>query len=246
MSREPADTETPDPELAGLLTSARAESDSTAPDLDALFAQVNASIHRAERRPSFWWQTRPTWLRRGLASVPALLILTTAATLKLRPDFADYPPAQMTVALGTLLCLLGAAIYQALRPLYQPALSTGGKASIALSTLTASLLLALFPPPGEPSLPLAVELPHAIPCFLIGLGTGLPVYVLLRLLDRGSGHPLLPACASALLGTLFLHLACPSRSAAHLLLGHFGVVLLLIPGLGVLPQALRRGSNQRR
>ena len=71
---------------------------------------------------------------------------------------------------------------------------------------------------------------------------GVPVYVALRLLDRGSSATasLLAACAAGLTGNLVLQLHCPVDGVEHLMATHFSVALLFLVGLGLAHLVVRR------
>jgi hypothetical protein len=233
-----------DPELEDWLAQARAdERDAGASmDVDALFGEVSRDIEAAERRPTFWLRTRATWVRRLVAWGAALVVVVVGGVIGLRGDFAEYPPAYMAAAVGALGVLLLLSLHQALRPLHRPPRPRWQRGAIVALTLAATFLLALLSPhdPGaEPSRGLA-EL--GSPCLFYGLLMGVPVYLVLRLLDRRSGPtaPLLAACAAGLAGNLVLQLHCPHRAPEHLVLSHFTVALLFVAGLGLAHLLVRR------
>ena len=226
-----------DPKLEDWLRQARAEDEDAAPpDLDAMFGAVRRDIDQAEKRPSFWLRTRPTWMRRAIAGGAAALVVGLAGALALRGDFADYPTPTMAAALLALGSLLVLALHQALRPLHRPPISPWARAGLVALTLGSTFTVALLSPPEEPTGSLVS------PCLFYGLLMGVPVYFVLRLLDRSAGttSPLLAACAAGLAANLVLQLHCPVDGVEHLMANHFSVALLFVAALWVAHLAARR------
>ncbi|GAB5543075.1 MAG: hypothetical protein SangKO_028350 [Sandaracinaceae bacterium] len=235
----------PEPELERWLSEAReVEGERADPEaLDGMLESVEREIARAEKKPSFWLRTRPTWIRRAIASGAALAVVGLTGALMLREDFHDYPMSYMALALGSLGALLLLSVHQALRPLHRPPLQGARKVGVVAVTLGATLALALFSPheAGEAH----GVLDHVSGCLFFGLLLGVPVYFVLRLLDRGAqATSLLAACAAGLLGNLVLQLHCPRKDPEHLMLAHFSVVLLFVAGLGGAHYLVRRFSRR--
>ena len=226
-----------DPTLEDWLREAR-EGDAAAPppDVDAMLGAVEREIEDAEKKPTFWLRTRPTWMRRAIAAAAAALVVGIGGVLTLRGDFEDYPLPTMVaacVALGSLLVL---ALHQALRPLHRPPLSAWARAGLVALTLGATFTLALLSPPDAPSETLVS------PCLFYGLLMGAPVYLILRLLDRGAGvtSSLLAACAAGLAANLVLQLHCPRDGVEHLMINHASVAVLFLAALAVAHVVARR------
>jgi hypothetical protein len=232
-----------DPKLEEWLAEAREEEGAgPSPDVDAMFAEVTEDIEEAERKPTFWLRTRPTWMRRLIACGAALLVVVLGGVIALRSDFFEYPPVFMAVALGSLGVLLLLSLHQALRPLHRPPMPGWARAGVVALTLTATFLLALLSP-HEPGVEASRGVGEMVsPCLFLGLLMGIPVYLILRLLDRRAGvtAPLLAACAAGLAGNLVLQLHCPRRDLDHLMFAHFAVALLFVAGLGVVHLLVRR------
>lgn len=224
-----------DPELEEWLAGAR-EEEAPRADYDAMLAGVEAKIDEAEKKPSFWLRTRSTAVRRVTAALAALAVIVVGGVLLTRRELGAIDPIHLAVALAALGALLGLSVHAALRPLHRPPPSPLARAATIALTLVSTFLLALLPP-ADASLHVAGDqglLSHVSPCLFYGLLTGLPVYVVLRLLDRGtSAAPLLAACAAGLAGNLVLTLHCPRDDPQHLMLGHFSVALLFVAGLGL-------------
>jgi hypothetical protein len=184
-------------------------------------------------------QTRPTWVRRSTAALAAGLIVFFGGVRALRPDIEDCSPLHLALGLGALVFLLALSAYEALRPLHRPALPPWKSGALIALTLASTFVLALIPPHHGP-VDGAPLLAHVTPCLFTGLLLGLPVYLLLRLLDRGSGAgALLAACAAGLAGDLALQLRCPRTDLEHLMLGHFLVALLFVGGLAAIRRLIR-------
>ena len=233
-----------DPELAAWLAAARdhaardhaARDEAPSADCGAMLDQVEAEIARAEAKPTFWLRTRSTFARRMIAIGAALTMVVVFGVLLAKRELGETSPLHLAVALGALGSLLGLSVHQALRPLHRPPPPRGSSAALTALTLIATLALALVPAMGAHS---HGPLGPVSPCLFYGLLTGLPIYAILRLLDRGSAAPLLASCAAGLVGNLVLSLHCPSEDPEHLMLGHFSVALLFVAGLAIVHRLVR-------
>lgn len=234
-----------DPELEEWLAQAReAEDGPSDVDLDGMLGDVEGQIERAEGSWTFWLESRPTWLRRAVAIAAAVAVVGVGGAMVVRPDIAEQPVAFMAVALGSMGVLLGASLYFALRPLHQPPLPRWLRGVLIGATLASTCALALFAPHEVPEQSAGL-LEHVSPCLFYGLLAGLPVYGLLRLLDRGGATvALLGACAAGLTANLALQLHCPRNDLEHLMAAHFAVVLLFVGGLGVVHWLIERARDR--
>jgi hypothetical protein len=227
----------PDPELEAWLTAAR---DTRAPEADygAMLASLEGEIAKAEKQPAFWLRSRSTTIRRAVAIGAAFSMVAVALLLGLRGDF-DAHPLRIGATLAALALLLALSAHQALRPIHRPPLPQWASAAIVALTIGATFAVALLAPEGE----LGRFPPAVSPCFFYGLLAGLPVYLVLRLLDRGQSGwaaSLLGGCAAGLLGNLVLTLYCPSHDMQHLMFGHAGVAVLFVAGLALVHAVVRR------
>ncbi|MEZ4337801.1 MAG: hypothetical protein R3B82_14375 [Sandaracinaceae bacterium] len=203
-------------------------------DLDAMLGEVEKKMEAADRSWTFWLRSRATWLRRLLAFAAAAAVVGVGGVLTLRANFGELPLAWSATAVTSLAVLLGASLYLALRPLHEPPLMAWKRSALIGTSLVATLALALLAPADAIADDRGL-LAHVTPCLVYGLLTGLPVFLLLRLLDRGrSTVAILAACAGGLTGNLVLSLHCPRNDAEHLMGAHFGVVLLFLGGLGAI------------
>lgn len=206
-----------------------------------MFAAVEARIRDAETRPSFWLRTRSTFARRGAAALAALVVVIVVGVILTRRDFACVDPLHLRIAVAALAALLGLSLHHALRPLHRPPLSGAARAATVVLSLAATFVLARVPPeqarfaPGDEAL-----LSHVSRCLFYGLFMGVPIDLVLRLLDRGSStSALLAACAAGAAGNLVLTLHCPSADTTHLMLGHFLVAVLFVASLGLVHAFVR-------
>lgn len=234
-----------DPQLEEWLAEARDDERAGAPiEVDGMLSELEGRIERADASWSFWLKSRATWVRRGLAIVAVGLVVFLTGALTLRADFGELPLGWIVLMIGSLVTLLGASVFFALRPLHRPPLAGWVRAIVIGLTLASTAALALFAPDAG-ALAQECNLGTVGPCFLYGLLVGLPVYLLLRLLERRarSSLPLITACAAGLTGNLVLQLHCPSTDAEHLMMGHFTVALLFVGGLGVIHTVIQRARG---
>jgi hypothetical protein len=155
----------------------------------------------------------------------------------LRRDITIYPAPRMAVVLVALGLLLLSALVVLLRPLQRPALPPRVAPALAMASIVGALLFALLPEAhhaqrvsmvyGES---IMYQLVRALPCVVIGLMNGLVAYGMFVALNRGdsSQRVALPGIAAGLVAYIVLQLVCPVTGRAHLVLAHFGVLLLLL------------------
>lgn len=226
-----------DPDFEALLAEVQrdsvAEVEGMGVDLEAMLAEVRQDVARADAGPVGWLRSRSTMTRRVIGFAGALAILGVGLAMGLRGDLEDYGAVRLVLGTFALGTLMGLAIHQALRPLHEPPLSANGQRGIVGASLAATCVLALWPSAHGGPLHGEHVFAHAMPCLRTGLLVGLPVYFLLRLLDRspGSTAPFLAACAAGLIGNLVLQHHCANSDAGHLMLGHVSVLVLFLAGL---------------
>ena len=233
MSSTPPDTGL-DPELARYAQGA----DEASPlDAEAMFHEVKGQITGADRSPAWWLRSRPTIVRRGIGVLAFVVIAVLGLFALPRPDMSVYPMARMVASLVALGVLLLLSMITALRPLHEPAIGRGRALAIVASALLATLVVTALPP-AHHAHPASLGgtgdalLGRAAPCLYFGLLIGLPVYVLVRLLDRGSMlGALLAAAAAGLAGNFVLQLHCPITATAHQLVAHFTVAAIFVAAI---------------
>ena len=118
----------------------------------------------------------------------------------------------------------------------------------AVLGLAPLLLAGLYLMPVAHTDPLASAQPQgagavllrALPCLGVGMSIALIGSIALRAFDRGGSRALvLLASAGGVAANLLLLLHCPLTAPAHLLLGHLGVLLLVVAGALLLARTAR-------
>jgi hypothetical protein len=211
-----------------------------------MLQQVQGRIARARRSPAWWLRSRPTALRRAIGLLTFAIIGVLGIVALPRPDMAVYPMGRMVASLAALGVLLVLAIHQALRPLHAPAIGRAkGLVVIALALLATLVVTSL--PPAHAAHPASIGgtgdelLSRAGACFYFGLLLGLPVYAIVRLLDRGSMlSAILAGAAAGLTGNFALQLHCPITATEHTVLAHFSVAAVFVAGVALLTRVEQR------
>ncbi len=203
---------------------------------ERLWSELALQVER-ETGPVAWLRSRSTPVRTLLAlAVPALAAGVYWAT-KRRADWDAYPQPRMLVEIGVLVLAVWLVARTELRPL-QHASRPVARASVALAAFVTPIAIAWFAPAHTSH---AASLqgtgadfwPRALACLGFGLSIGLPVLIVVRLLERnpeGSRSLVLLACGlGGLAGNLTLHLHCPITHLPHLLVGHASIGVVLLP-----------------
>lgn len=215
-------------------------------DTDALFQDVQGRIQQSSRQPAWWLRGRSTAVRRGIAVLTFAALATFGVLAMPRPDMGVYPMARMVLSLAALGLLALVSLHQALRPLHQPALRRAGGWLLVGGALLATLVVTALPPahqahPASLGGTGDVLISRAAPCLYVGLLLGLPVFALVRLLDRGSVlSAVLAACAAGLTANFLLQVHCPITATEHNVVAHFGVALLFVAGVGLVDWLVSR------
>jgi hypothetical protein len=142
---------------------------------------------------------------------------------------------QWTASLVTFCVLLVVAMFMVTRPVHLPALPRWQSMCLACIAVGATVLAAFWPYPSA----LAATHDHSGgtmvgACMGAGLLLGVPVYGLLRLVDRGNAFgSLVAASAAGLAGNFVLKAHCSVPGTSHELLGHASVALVFVLGLGL-------------
>ena len=208
----------------------------------------------AERAPLPWLRSWPTPAR--VATAAAVLVAIAIGTLLAMPrvDLEVYPILRLALELGSCGGLALGALALALRPLDRAPVARWVGNAVLAAAIALPWVLAVLPPahdlnPVSRSGVGPALVPVAKACFFAGLAAGLPLLVLLFLLDRG-GHragarALLAAAATGLAGLVALELHCPITMSPHLLLGHAPLVVALVCGYGGLRWAMLARTRSR-
>jgi hypothetical protein len=131
--------------------------------------------------------------------------------------------------------LLLVAMLMVTRPVHLPELPRWQALCVVCVAIGATVLAAFWPYPAAQ----AAAHEHgggvmAGVCMGVGLLLGVPVYALLRLVDRGNAFgSLVAAAAAGLAGNFVLKAHCSVPGTSHELFGHASVAVLFVLGLGL-------------
>lgn len=238
MTREPEATEDrPDPRLREALRAAELTAGPGA--LDDVFARVSDDVAREDAHPLARLRARSTRARRAIAIASFIALFGFAITQGARGDLALYPLPRLVLECAAYVVLLVLSIFAAVRSEALPALPRARVALLVALGVVAAVVLAVAPAPHALPIHLVGRESDAFmgggsPCMYVGLTLGLPVYVVLRLVDRGSPlASVLAASAAGLLANLVLQVHCPVTSVGHRLVGHASIGPILLVSLGV-------------
>ena len=202
--------------------------------MDRMFIDMKARCDKNDRTITGFLRSRSTMARR-------LIVLTVFSVLAITGWFA-FPlvgdqarTAQWTASLVTFCVLLVLAMFMVTRPVHLPALPRWQSLCLACIAVGATVLAAFWPHPAAQ----AATHDHTGgvmvgACMGVGLLLGVPVYALLRLVDRGNAlGSLVAAAAAGLAGNFVLKAHCSVPGTSHELLGHASVALVFVLGLGL-------------
>ncbi|MGB5416885.1 MAG: hypothetical protein WBN01_19795, partial [Polyangiales bacterium] len=138
-------------------------------------------------------------------------------------------------SLATFCVLLVLAMFMVTRPVHLPAVPQWQSVCLVCIALGATVLAAFWPhPAAQAATHEHVGSVMAGACMGVGLLLGVPVYALLRLVDRGNAlGSLVAAAAAGLAGNFVLKAHCAIPGTSHELLGHASVAVLFVVGLGL-------------
>lgn len=202
--------------------------------MDRMFADITAQCDKSDRTIAGFFRSRSTMARR-------LIVLSVFATLAIIGWYV-FPlvgeqarTVQWAGSLVSFCVLLVLAMFMVTRPVHLPALPRWPVVSLVAVALLATIVSAFSP------LPTAQAATHAHDggflagmCMGVGLLLGIPVYALLRLVDRGNAlGSLVAAAAAGVAANFVLKAHCPIPGTAHELLGHASVAVVFVLGLGL-------------
>jgi hypothetical protein len=216
------------------------------PDLEQLRAALEQDIAR-ERGLGAWLRSRSTPVRLTIAGLAVALLGVGTALFAGRADLSVYPLGRMVLLLVAIAALIACEVTLSLWPMHRPAPPRWlARSAIAAAPLA---LLALYSLPAAHSNHPALlqesgasELfVHALPCLTVGSLVALAGFLLLRSLDRGGAARALSMAASGgLAANLLLQLHCSITAPEHMLVGHLGVILLMLAAIALVERALPR------
>jgi hypothetical protein len=240
MSRESLERATapaePQDELERALSHWGRPGEGGAPDLTALRAGLDAELAR-ERGWRAYLRSRATPVRVTAAGLWLLGAATATGLLGARVDMRLYPRWRLVLGLSVMLVGFLISVALALRPLSRPALR-GSVVRTTLMSVPFALAALYAMPAAHRDHPASLQQPgalalllRALPCLGVGTLIALLAIMALRGLDRGGSRAtLLLASAGGVAANMLLLLHCSMTAPMHMVLGHLGVVLLVLAG----------------
>ncbi len=202
------------------------------PDPDPLYERLRERIE-ADRGPIAWLRARPTPARHALLATSGIAVVTTVTLL----THSTLEDASLTfvIGLGALGLLAALSMAAALRPLFERGATPRGRLVSGAGVLAAALgAVAIGGTDGWGPL-------GGLSCFWVGAVVGLPVFALSIALDRaGWRGPLFGALSAGLVGLIAIQIACPATQLTHLLVAHFGALLVATLGFGAIGALVAR------
>ncbi|MGB5266801.1 MAG: hypothetical protein WBN30_09455 [Polyangiales bacterium] len=202
--------------------------------MDRMFCNVKAECDKSDRSIAGFLRSRSTMARRAIVlSVFATLAVVGWFAFPLVGDQART--VQWAISLATFCVLLVLAMFMVTRPVHLPAVPQWQSVCLVCIALGATVFAAFWPHPAAQ----AATHEHvggvmAGACMGVGLLLGVPVYALLRLVDRGNAlGSLVAAAAAGVAGNFVLKAHCTVPGTSHELLGHASVAVLFVVGLGL-------------
>ena len=207
----------------------------TGPLFDEMFSELKARCDQSDRTLAGFLRSRSTAARR-------MIVLSIFAFLGLVGWFAfpliaaEGRSVQWTASLIAFCILLVLAMFMVTRPVHLPALPRWQSLCLICVAVGATIVAAFWPIPAALA---AATHNHgggfmAGACMGVGLLLGVPVYALLRLVDRGNAlGNLVAAAAAGVAGNFVLKAHCSIAGTSHELLGHASVALVFVLGLGL-------------
>jgi hypothetical protein len=201
---------------------------------EQMFSEMKASCDQSDRTLAGFLRSRSTATRRLIVlSIFGLLATIGWFAFPLIAD--EGRSVQWTASLAAFCVLIVIAMFMVTRPVHLPALPRWQSVSLTCVAVGATVVAAFWPVPA------AVAATHdhgggfmAGACMGVGLLLGVPVYALLRLVDRGNAlGNLVAAAAAGVAGNFVLKAHCSIAGTSHELLGHASVAVVFVLGLGL-------------
>ncbi len=199
-----------------------------------MFSEVKARCDRSDRTIAGFLRSRSTGVRRLIVfAVFAALAIVGWFAFPLVDEHGRTGP--WIVSLVSFCILMVLAMMMVTRPVHLPALPRWQTWLLVGGAVAATIIAAFWPlPAAHAGLEVHGSDPMAGVCMGVGLLLGIPVYALLRLVDRGHAFgSLVAAAAAGVAGNFVLKAHCAVPGTAHELLGHASVAILFVVGLGL-------------
>lgn len=204
------------------------------PAFEQMFSEMKARCDESDRTLAGFLRSRSTAARRMIV-LSIFAILALAGWFAFPLVSAEGRSVQWTLSLVAFCVLLVLAMFMVTRPVHLPALPRWQSLCLVCVAVGATIVTAFWPVPAA----LAATHEHgggfmAGACMGVGLLLGVPVYALLRLVDRGNAlGNMVAAAAAGVAGNFVLKAHCSIAGTSHELLGHASVALVFVLGLGL-------------
>ncbi|MEM9729327.1 MAG: hypothetical protein AAF997_12125 [Myxococcota bacterium] len=202
--------------------------------MDRMFSELKTECEKSDKSLIGYLRSRSTMARRAI-----ILIVFTGlgvfALLKLPMVEESMRDTSWVGTLIAFLVLLVVAMMVVTRPVHRPELPRWQIVCLVCFAVGATVIAAFIPGSSAH----AATHQHASGvmagiCMGFGILLGIPVYAVLRLVDRGNAFgSLVAAAAAGLAGNLLLKAHCAIDTTSHVLLGHASVAVLFVVGLGL-------------
>ncbi|MDD9939973.1 MAG: hypothetical protein OXU20_02825 [Myxococcales bacterium] len=240
-----------DPELLKWTEAEDGVASGPEPDVQAMFAELQARIDGRPTTARLADLSSP--VRLGLTLAFAAVITAGVALFSHRADLHSTPMVPLIAACGVFAVVLLWAGSAALRPAHVPSLTDGALWSrlglglgVGFVMAFLPLVVSLVPAPMSEAQAAMPMWQRTMGCLSFGIGSAVPLYVLLRAMGRGQRmSPWLSAVAAGAMGNLALQLHCGSGDPIHRLSGHatVGLVLVAVTALLLLTRNARKPGH---
>jgi hypothetical protein len=209
--------------------------------IDQMFTSMKSQCDRSDHTLTGFLRSRSTLARRIIV-LTVFLGLGFAGWFMFPVIAEEAQTMQWTASLVAFCLLIVLAMFMVTRPVHLPALPRWQSICLACVAVAATIVAAFWPVPDA----LAAASTHehgggfmAGACMGVGLLLGVPVYALLRLVDRGNAlGSLVAAAAAGVAGNFVLKAHCSIAGTSHELLGHASVAVLFVVGLGLVHRVI--------
>lgn len=205
------------------------------PLFEEMFSEMKARCDASDRTLAGFLRSRSTAMRRTIV-LSVFAVLAVAGWFAFPLIGEDGRSIQWTASLVAFCVLLVLAMFMVTRPVHLPAIPRWQSLCLVCVAVGATVVAAFWPVPAALA---ATTHDHpggfmAGACMGVGLLLGVPVYALLRLVDRGNAlGNLVAAAAAGVAGNFVLKAHCSIAGTSHELLGHASVALVFVVGLGL-------------
>jgi hypothetical protein len=209
--------------------------------IEQMFASMKSRCDESDHTIAGFLRSRSTLARRAIVLV-VFVGLALAGWFMFPVIAEEAQTMQWTASLVAFCLLIVLAMFMVTRPVHLPELPRWQSISLACVAVAATVVAAFWPVPEG----LAAASTHdhgggfmAGACMGVGLLLGVPVYALLRLVDRGNAlGSLVAAAAAGVAGNFVLKAHCSIAGTSHELLGHASVAVLFVVGLGLVHRVI--------